>query len=171
MARKAEEYSDGVGGVEGSSEWESDFGRGREAVEEFVVGLMERESPLTSDMGMVSGGDTSFKPCWMELGAVGLGSVIEVVNVYVEKAVGWTDEQREHVAGEVSRLMVEPAAAFVRGLNGSGDEDFRFQADVELAEAKSLFEQAMLSGDPGKGRVARALLNQVQRDAEGVAKG
>ena len=49
-------------------------------------------------------------------------------------------------------------------------EDFR-EAAGETEQARATYEEAMLSGDRGKGGVVRALLNQVQKDAEGVSRG
>ena len=83
-----------------------------------------------------------------------------MVDVYSEKSVGCSPERRGHVAGAASRLLVEPAAAFVRGMesgsrqHGGDGESFKGEADEVPAEAKSRFVQAML--------------NQVQSDAVGA---
>ena len=171
MPRNRGEYSERQPESGGDEEWGPEFASNKEAAEEFVVGLAARDSHLVGEMAEVLGGNTSFSPSWMKPAAVGVGSVLEVLDVYQETSAGWTDGQRQHVAGAVSGFLVEPAEAFVQGLDGLDNEKFKAEAKGELASAKSQFEEAMLSGDTGVGMKARAVLNQVQRDAEGISRG
>ena len=198
MARGSEEYSDRVvdfedgealddagedadedagEAVEGSAADDSCYRADKEASEEFVDGLNERDSSMSWEMVRVLEGDASFTPSWMKPGVPGLEAVDDLVTVYADKSVGWSAEQREYVAGEVSRLLVEPTSVFVRGMEfgdgrtGEDVESLRAEWGSALADAKLWFEQAMLNGDTSRGRTARAMLNQVQRDAEGISRG
>ena len=177
MARSHEEYREKVpeveeGALEGSHDWGPEDGPERRAMEEFAVGLAEREPLLFGEMGRVLGGDTDFKPCWTETGAVGIGAVIGVVDTYKEASAGWSEEQREFVAREVSDVLVKPTVSFLERLEGSeGAERLRARAGAELELARDWYQEAMLNGDQGRGGMARAMLNQVHRDAEGVARG
>lgn len=137
MARGSEEYSDrvvafedgealddadvyadedeGAGeAVEGSAADDSCYRADKEASEEFVDGLNERDSVMSWEMSWemvrVLEGDASFTPSWMKPGVPGLEAVDDLVTVYADKSVGWSAEQREYVAGEVSRLLVEPTS-------------------------------------------------------------
>ena len=91
------------------------------------------------------------------------------MDVYVEKASGWTEDQKTFVARELSGVLVKPASDLLGGMEGA--EEFRAGAETELEQARVAYEEAMLTGDSGKGLRARAMLNQVWRDSEGVSRG
>ena len=169
MSRSQEDF--GRRAVEGASDWRPDEAAGKEAVEDMMAGLAERDSAVVEDLGKVLDGEPGFRPGWMKDGSEGIESVNDVVEVYAEKSDNWSDEQREYVARGMSDILVEPASAFLKGMEGTGAEDFRTAAVGELEQARAAYEDAMMSGDRGKGRMARAMLNQVQKDAEGVSRG
>ena len=121
MARGSEEYSDRVvdfedgealddvdadededagEAVDGSAADDSCYRADKEAWEEFVDGLNERDSVMSWEMVRVLEGDASFTPSWMKPGVPGLEAVDDLVTVYADKSVGWSAEQREYVAGD-----------------------------------------------------------------------